>query len=449
MKEADFNSTKMSDQTVKQNMVEETTEKVDQTTQYILNHTEDFLSKLGVPDSALDWLRAIILILIIGVLSYLSFYIARYIIVNQISRMIKKSKTKYDDVLLHRKVFHRLAYIAPALILYALIDQAIPDVIWLVKIIQDLSFIWIIAVLLRTFTAFAFAMKDIYEHLPISKDRSITGYVQLVIIIAYVFGILAIISVVFDFSFGRIFTGLGAIAAVLILVFKDTILGLVASIQLSGNNMVKPGDWIEVPKYHADGTVLEITLNTVKVQNWDKTISTIPTYALVSDSFQNWKGMEESGGRRIKRSINIDMKSVHFLSEDEIKKLKTFRLLQDYIGQREAEIAKANDDNKIEPHEVYNGRRMTNIGTFRKYLEYYLKAHPMIHDQLTFLVRQLQPGSNGLPIEIYVFSRDQVWANYEAIQADIFDHVLAIIPEFGLRVFQDPSGEDFAGLIRN
>jgi len=235
-------------------------------------------------------------------------------------------------------------------------------------------------------------------------------------------------------------------AAVLILVFKDTILGFVASIQLSANNMVRIGDWISLPKHNADGTVIEITLNTVKVQNWDKTISTIPTYALVSDSFGNWRGMEESGGRRIKRHINIDMRSVKFCSPEMLEKFKGIIYLRDYIDEKQEEIARYNIENKIDDSIIVNGRRMTNLGTFRKYLEMYLKNHPMIHDNMTFLVRHLQPDETGIPIEIYVFSKDQKWANYESIQADIFDHILAVIPEFDLIAFQNPSGDDIRSL---
>ena len=241
-------------------------------------------------------------------------------------------------------------------------------------------------------------------------------------------------------------TGLGAMAAVLILVFKDTILGFVASIQLSANKMVNVGDWISMPKYNADGTVIDISLNTVKVQNWDKTIATIPTYALVSESFNNWKGMEESGGRRIKRSINIDMKSVDFLNKDQIDKFRKYHVLKDYITSKEKEISDYNKSLKLDEDTITNGRKMTNLGTFRKYLENYLHNHPKIHQDMTFLVRHLQPTEKGLPIEIYVFSNDQAWANYESIQADIFDHILAIIPEFGLRVFQNPTGDDFQKL---
>ena len=240
--------------------------------------------------------------------------------------------------------------------------------------------------------------------------------------------------------------GVGAMAAVLMLVFKDTILGFVASIQLSANNMVNVGDWISTPKYNADGDVIDISLNTVKVQNWDKTIATIPTYALVSESFNNWKGMEESGGRRIKRPINIDMNSVTFLDDAQIEKLGNFHLLKDYINTRQKEITEYNKSLNLEEGTVTNGRKMTNLGVFRKYMEEYLHHHPMISKEMTFLVRHLQPTDKGLPVDIYVFSKDQAWANYEAIQADIFDHTLAILPEFDLNVFQNPTGSDFQKL---
>ncbi len=244
-------------------------------------------------------------------------------------------------------------------------------------------------------------------------------------------------------------TGLGAMAAVLMLVFKDTILGFVASIQLSANQMVNVGDWISMPKYNADGDVIDISLNTVKVQNWDKTIATIPTYALVSESFNNWRGMEESGGRRIKRSINIDMSSVTFLNASQIEKFRKYYLLKDYITQKEKEIAAYNNSLEMEEGEVTNGQKMTNLGTFRKYLEEYLQNLPEINKEMTFLVRQLQTSDKGLPLEIYVFSKEQAWAKYEGIQADIFDHVLAILPEFDLRVFQNPTGSDFQKTHQN
>ena len=290
------------------------------------------------------------------------------------------------------------------------------------------------------------ALHQIYLRLPISEGRSIKGYIQVVKIVFYFVAIVLIISIFTGEAPKTLIASLGAIAAVLLLVFKDTILGFVASIQLSANRMVKVGDWITMAKYGADGTVTDISLNTVKVQNWDKTISTIPTYALVSESFSNWRGMEESGGRRIKRSINIDMKSVHFLDKEQIEKFRKFYLLRDYINSREKEIEQYNRSLNLDETTVTNGRKMTNLGTFRKYLENYLHNHPVIRQDMTFLVRHLQPAETGIPMEIYVFSKEQEWAKYEAVQADIFDHVLAILPEFGLRVFQNPTGDDFQKL---
>jgi miniconductance mechanosensitive channel len=269
--------------------------------------------------------------------------------------------------------------------------------------------------------------------------------IQILQIAASFISVIVIVSILFDINVSKIMTGLGATAAVLLLVFKDTILGFVASIQLSANKMVSAGDWITMPTYKTDGTVLDISLNTVKVQNWDKTITTIPTYKMVEDSFINWKGMENSDGRRIKRSVNIDMKTVKFCSADMINRFKKIRLLKDYIARKEAELVKHNQQKEGEslPESLANGRRLTNIGVFRVYLEEYIKEHPMINEKMTFMVRQLQSTERGQPIEIYAFSKDQEWINYEAIQSDIFDHVLAVVNEFDLKIYQLPSGFDF------
>jgi miniconductance mechanosensitive channel len=256
-----------------------------------------------------------------------------------------------------------------------------------------------------------------------------------------------IISVLLERDPTVLLAGLGAMAAVLLLVFKDTILGFVASIQLSANEMVKIGDWIEMRSHGADGTVIDITLNTVKVQNWDKTISTIPTYALVAESFNNWKGMEESGGRRIKRAVSIDMGSIKFCDSAMLNRFERFDLIRDYVIQKEAEVIEFNKSRNIPDEDRISGRRQTNVGVFRKYLEVYLHQHPMINQEMTFLVRQLHPTTTGLPIEIYVFCKDKAWANYEAVQADIFDHIFAVIPEFELKVFQQPSGADFSKVL--
>jgi miniconductance mechanosensitive channel len=349
-------------------------------------------------------------------------------------------------VFVKQKVFNRLAHLAPALIVfYAL--QYIFEAENLVTFLGNLTQAYMVVVVLLVVDALLNALHEIYQKLPISQGRNIKGYVQVVKIIVYFAAVIMIIAIFSGKAPTVLLTGLGAMAAVLILVFKDTILGFVASIQLSANKMVSVGDWISMPKYNADGDVIDISLNTVKVQNWDKTIATIPTYALVSESFSNWKGMEQSGGRRIKRSINIDMNSVTFLSKTQIEKFRKFYLLKDYINKMEKEIAEYNQSLQMEEGTVTNGRKMTNLGTFRKYLEEYLHQHPMIHQDMTFLVRHLQPTDKGLPVEIYVFSKDQAWANYEKIQADIFDHILAILPEFDLHVFQNPTGNDFQRML--
>ncbi len=384
----------------------------------------------------------LVAVFIIG-LAFLADFITRRLILKGIRSLIKKTKTKLDDILIERNVFHRIAHIVPALIVYFTAQFVFKDYPVFEAIFERLALVYIVIMVILAIDSFLNALHSIYLTLPIAEGRSIKGYVQVVKIIVYFTSVILIIAILMKESPKVLLGGLGAMAAVLMLVFKDTILGFVASIQLSGNQMVSQGDWIEMPSHNADGDVIDISLNTVKVRNWDKTITTIPTYALVSESFRNWKGMEESGGRRIKRSINIDMNTVMFVDGKMAGKLKKIHLLTEYIEFRQEEISKYNEDNKIDGSILVNGRRMTNLGTFRIYVEQYLKNHPKVHQDLTMLVRHLQPTETGLPIEIYVFSNDQAWAKYEAIQADIFDHILAVIPEFGLRVFQAPSGIDF------
>jgi miniconductance mechanosensitive channel len=407
-----------------------------------------FIEKTGLSSQWAHIIESITVLLVIILLAYLSDRITKTILVRLIGVLVKKTKNKYDDILLKRKVFSRLAHIAPALVVNATIIFLIdaPGLADFIKIITKLYIIVISALITDSLIS---SLHEIYHHLPLSKGRNIKGYVQLLKIMIYIVAALVVISLLTDQPISGLLAGLGAFAAVLMLVFKDTILGLVASIQLAGNKMVSLGDWISMPKYNADGDVIDIGLNTVKVQNWDKTIATIPTYALVTDSFSNWKGMEESGGRRIKRSINIDMQSVSFADNEALERYKKIRILKDYIEQKEKEIEAFNKEVGADTSDRINARRLTNLGTFRKYLELYLRNHPKIHNDMTFLVRHLQPDEKGIPIEIYVFSNDQAWANYEAIQADIFDHILAVIPEFGLRVFQNPSGNDLRSLIKN
>jgi len=385
--------------------------------------------------------QSVIATVVVIFIAWLSDIISKKVLITIIAKVVRKTKTNWDDILLERKVFNIISHFAPALIIHA--SAGMIDHPGLSHFIQKGAFICMIILSLVLIDSFLNAGHDIYNTLPVSKSRPIKGYLQVVKIFFYTMGIISIVALFFNESPLKIIAGMGAFAAVLILVFKDTILGFVASIQLSANKMVNIGDWISMPSKGADGTVIDISLNTVKVQNWDKTISTIPTYSLVSESFSNWKGMEESGGRRIKRHLNIDVKSIHFLSESEIEKFEQIRLLKDYMIEKKNEIRASNPEHEI----PVNQRRLTNIGTFRKYVEAYLMENPSVNKDMTFLVRQLQSSELGLPLEIYVFSKDQEWANYEAIQADIFDHILAIVPEFNLRVFQNPTGDDFQKLM--
>ncbi len=403
---------------------------------------------LGFTTGLTTFTRTLLIAIVIFGLALLADFVTKKIILGGIRTFVKKTKNRLDDILIERRVFHRISHIVPALLVYFTAEFVFKDYPLFEAFFETAALIYLVVVVILAIDSFINALHEIYLNLPVSEGRPIKGYVQVVKIIIYFIGIILIISIIFKESPKTLLAGLGALAAVLMLVFKDTILGFVASIQLSANKMVKPGDWIEMPSHNADGDVIDISLNTVKVRNWDKTITTIPTYALVSESFRNWKGMEESGGRRIKRSIKIDMNSVRFVDAEMAEKLKKIHILKDYIESRQEDIRKYNEENQIDNSVLVNGRRMTNLGTFRAYIEQYLKRHPKVHQGLTMLVRHLQPTETGLPIEIYVFSKDQAWANYESIQADIFDHILAVIPEFGLRVFQNPTGSDFQNLAK-
>ena len=299
----------------------------------------------------------------------------------------------------------------------------------------------------RAFKAFLDATNDIYnEAYAEAKSRPIKGYLQVLGLAAYLAGGVVIVAILAGRSPLFFLSGLGALAAVLMLVFRDTILSLVASVQIASNDMIRIGDWVSVPQAGCDGEVIDIALHTVKVQNWDKTISTIPTHKFIAESFKNWRGMSESGGRRVKRGLRLDMGSVRFLSAQEIAEFSRWEVIRNYMLERRAEIERYNAEKTADtgPSIVPEIRRLTNLGTFRAYVQRYLEAHPQTHKGMTLLVRQLEPGPQGVPIEIYCFSNDTAWANYEGFQADVFDHLISILPEFGLRAFQDPTGRDFA-----
>lgn len=402
---------------------------------------KNYLITAGISEYWSIIFQSAIASIIVLLAAWLSDLIAKKVLITIITNLVRKTKTRWDDILLERKVFNKIAHFAPASIIY--FSAGMMDYEALQQFVQNGAYVYMVILSILLIDTFLSAGNDIYNTLPVSKTRPIKGYLQIIKIFFYALGIISILALFFHQDPFKIIAGMGAFAAVILLIFKDTILGFVASIQLSANKMVNIGDWISMPSKGADGTVIDISLNTVKVQNWDKTISTIPTYSLVSESFNNWKGMEESGGRRIKRHVNIDVKSIHFLSEEEIKKFEQIRLLKDYMAEKKEEIQLNNPEGEIS----VNQRRLTNVGTFRKYVEAYLHENPKINREMTFLVRQLQASEKGLPLEIYVFSNDQEWANYEAIQADIFDHIFAIAPEFNLKIFQNPTGDDFKKLV--
>ena len=363
-----------------------------------------------------------------------------------IHHFVSKTRNKWDDAFMEAGLFRRVVRLFPLLLAYAGIERLlVPHGSGIM--VSRILYALLILSIGRVIQALLDSVERVYRMANLKNCRPIRGYVQGVMIVLYVFVTIFIAATLLGKSPWGLFSVLGGLTAVLLLVFKDTILGLVGGIQLSAHDMVRIGDWIEMPKYGADGDVIDITVNTVKVQNWDKTISTIPTYSMISDSFKNWRGMSDSGGRRIKRSINLDMNSVRFVDEKMIARFREMDFLSDYVVTKQQEIDEHNEKRRVNLSLEVNGRRQTNIGIFRAYLQNYLRSNPQIHDSMTFLVRQLQPTAQGLPIEIYVFSRDQVWANYESIQADIFDHILAAIPQFELRVFQDPSGADFRSLL--
>jgi miniconductance mechanosensitive channel len=307
---------------------------------------------------------------------------------------------------------------------------------------------YLIVVAAITIVAILNAVTDIYESNPEARQRPIKGFIQLVQLVVMILGALLFIAAVLDRSPVLLLSGFGAMTAVLLLVFKDTLLSLVASIQLSAQDLVRVGDWIEVPQFGADGDVVDVALHTVKVQNWDKTITTIPTHRLISDSFKNWRGMSASGGRRIKRALYLDAASVHFMTAEEVERCKRFLLLEAYLDGKKGELAEYNRElvgaTAAERDAAVNTRRLTNLGTFRAYAYSYLRQHPNIRQNMTLMVRHLSPGPEGIPIEVYCFTSTTVWAEYEDIQADIFDHLLAIVPEFELRLFQQPAGTEFS-----
>jgi miniconductance mechanosensitive channel len=403
--------------------------------------TENLL-ELGLTTGMVESLVRGGLILLVLLLSWVAHRVSQGPINRSIEKFAHYTIQQWDDILVEKHIVKRILYFIPLILLYVLSSPILTGTSLLPLSQTLISFLFLIAGMMFL-DAMLNALLAIYGKSAISKEISITPFVQVLKLVLYFVTGILLLSLLLQKTPLYFLSGLGALTAVLMFVFKDVLMGFVAGIQLIANKMVAPKDWIEMPKYGADGDVLEITLTTVKVQNFDNTITTIPTYALINESFKNWRNMNLSGGRRIKRYVNIDLGSIKFCSSEMLEQFKRIQLISQYIQNRQEEILVYNKKHQVDESTLVNGRRLTNIGVFRSYVEAYLRQHPMIHKDMTFLIRQLSPSENGLPIEIYVFCKDTNWTAYEAIQADIFDHILAVVPEFDLRVFQEPSGSDF------
>lgn len=406
----------------------------------------EWLLTLGLNEQLAIYAKLGILIVFMLVLGGILHFIGRRILLNTVNIVAKRSKSTFDDTLVKHKVFYRISYVLPIIAFYLFDEVIFADFPSVQPLIEGLTNVFLVVIVIWTIDAFLNATREFLQTTTLFKNKPINSYVQLVKTIIYLISIIIIVSILIGKSPVYLLTGLGAVSAVLLLIFKDTILGFTASIQIAANDMVRVGDWVTVEKYGADGDVIEINLVTVKVRNWDKTITTVPTYAFISDSFKNWRGMQESGGRRIKRYLNINTNSVKFANEELVERLKKIQLLKPYLEERAKEIEEDNSQKQVDTSEPANGRRLTNVGIFRKYADLYIEAHPKINEKMTRMVRQLQSTEKGLPLEVYCFSKDQRWEYYEDIQGDIFDHLFAVAPEFDLDIFQSPSGTDFQKL---
>jgi miniconductance mechanosensitive channel len=392
--------------------------------------------------AAYPWVQTLTAFCALLLIAWLASFGTRRVLVQILHRALGATSLGKNQDFSKHSISTRLANIVPAFILLAGIElvPGLPDIV--TTIIRNVSSAFIVLTLAMAISALLHIINAIYERRPDATNRPIKGYLQLLQIAAYAVATILIIATLIDRSPVILLSGLGAMAAVLMLIFQDTLLSLVASVQISSNDIVRVGDWLEMPQLNADGFVIDIALHTVKVQNWDKTITTIPTKRLISDSFKNWRGMQESGGRRIKRSLYLDQNSVRFLEPEEISRLKRFALIQDYLDTKQKELEEWNAEVAARGYASVNMRRVTNIGTFRIYVEQYLRQHPGINQDMLMLVRQMSPGAEGLPLELYCFTSTVAWVGHETTQSDIFDHLFAILPEFGLRVFQSPSGAD-------
>jgi len=393
----------------------------------------EFLANLGMSAVTVSWVSTLILVLAVLLLAWLSKVFTRVIIIKVFTVIVRRTKSAYDDKFLETRMFRRLAMIVPGVIVYYLATWMLRENLGWLTFIHKTAALYIVIYATLTITAFIEGWHQVYLMQPIARGRSIKPYVQVVKVLVAFIGTLVIVSILFRISIGSVFTGLGVVMAVLVVVFKDTLLGLVASIQLSGNNMVKLGDWITIPGRNIDGTVIDMTLHTVKVENFDKTILTVPTYALISESFQNWKGMQDSGVRRIKREIRVDVRSISFMTPELLDRIRRRPLMEKWIEENSEEIA------ALMKGEMTS---LTNLGAFRAYMAEYLLNHKEIDSTMPVMVRDMPPTESGMPVELYCFSKINSWVPFEIVQSQVLDYAYAVVSQFGLKLFQSPSGSD-------
>ncbi|MFT4525797.1 MAG: miniconductance mechanosensitive channel [Granulosicoccus sp.] len=407
------------------------------------------ITELGVSPELASWFTLAIDVIILILIAFIVDVIARKVILRLVQSLVAKSKTEVDDVFFENRVFRGMAHVLPALVILIGAPIILQDFPGALKYVTKLSYVLMVIAIVLVFNAFMNSVHVLLSRNELFKDKPIQSYVQVAKLIGYLVAGVLIISTLIGKSPVVVLSAFGAVAAVLIFVFKDTILGLVASIQISVNDLIRVGDWVSMDKYGADGDVVDISLNTIKVQNWDKTISTIPTYMFTADSFKNWRGMEEAGGRRVKRAINMKISSIKFCDSDMINRFAKFDLLTEYLTERGEEVASHNQTLSSDLSVSINGRKLTNIGVFREYASRYISANANTHQGLTKMVRQLAPTSEGVPIELYFFTKTTEWGEYEQIQSDVFDHLLASVYLFDLEVFESPTGADFKDLTRS
>jgi len=396
----------------------------------------DILVERGISESTATYLNMLVLLFLLLLVAFVIDFITKRLLWRFSKSVAARTKTTFDDILISNKLPRNIAHIIPLIILIEFVPDVFSDFLYVENIIEKTLKVIAILLTLRIIKSLLYSVRDYLKTLPRYKDKPLYSYIQVFMIFLWLLAIFSIFAIITGITFWKFVTSLGAASAIILLVFRDSILGFVASIQVTVNDMVRIGDWITFEKYGADGDVVEITLATVKVQNWDKTITTIPTYALISDSFKNWRGMSASGGRRIKRSVIIKASTIKFLTDADIERLKSIQLITSYLNNRSDVIAKHNEDTNADKSLSINGRNLTNFGVFRKYLQNYIESHSAINKDMTLMVRQLEQTPQGIPMEIYAFSSDQRWVNYEYIMGDIFDHVLASVKFFDLEIYE-------------